>query len=454
MKSSPSAHPSPGEPTAEIQHLLRYRWILYAVLGFDGALLSFHYVWGATLSKQHAVTWRLDAGQLGLLAALGFLPYALMQIPGGYLTDLFGGRWVLTIALTVTAIGTAFFALAPTYSLALIGRIVIGVGSAVILLPTLAVLARWFRVREYATIQGGYLLLSAIGSLMATVPLALAAERWSWRVPMLGVAIATLFGAGLTWWVVRNRPTDLDLPSIASIDPDAGTVEEGEERVSLRAGIHAWRTMPTLWVSSLILFASWGALQAFQGLWAGPLLRHVRGFTAAEVGQSLFMFTLGVGLGPVLFGWLSDRVVQARRPVVIASIIGQTLLWTLVVLAINRLPTLLVNLTFLGIAALSGGVLVAQVMIKELCPPGAFGTIFGIINGSGFYGTAAIQLMTGAILTAVGPEMISDEPIYGASAYALALCPIVCLMTIAACCSIRLRETLGRGRTPWPQPTS
>jgi hypothetical protein len=137
-----------------------------------------------------------------------------------------------------------------------------------------------------------------------------------------------------------------------------------------------------------------------------------------------------------------------------ASIIGQALLWALVVLAIDRLPTLLVNLTFLGIAALSGGVLVTQVMVKELCPPGAFGTIFGIINGSGFYGTAAIQLMTGGILTAVGPEMITDEPIYGAWAYALALCPIVGLMTIAACFSIRLTETLRPGRTPWPQQIS
>ena len=424
------------------------------MLGLDGALLSFHYVWGATLSGHHAVTWRLDAGQLGLLAALGFLPYALMQIPGGFLTDLFGGRRILTVALLVTAAGTALFALAPTFALAVVGRIVIGVGSAAILLPTLAVLARWFRIREYATIQGGYLLLSAIGSLIATVPLALAAERWSWRVPMLAVAIVTFFGAGLSWWVIRNRPTDLDLPPISSIDPDAGAVEVGEERLSLRAGLRAWRTVPTLWVSSLILFASWGALQAFQGLWAGPILRHVRGFTAAEVGQSLFMFTLGVGFGPVLFGWISDRVVQARRPVVMASIIGQALLWALVVLAIDRLPTLLVNLTFLGIAALSGGVLVAQVMVKELCPPGAFGTIFGIINGSGFYGTAAIQLMTGGILTAVGPEIITDEPIYGASAYALALCPIVGLMTIAACFSIRLTETLGPGRTPWPQQIS
>jgi hypothetical protein len=49
---------------------------------------------------------------------------------------------------------------------------------------------------------------------------------------------------------------------------------------------------------------------------------------------------------------------------------------------------------------------------------------------------------------------VTDEPIYGASAYALALCPIFGLMTIAACFSIRLTETLGPGRTPWPQQIS
>src|SRR5688572_24654575 len=119
--SSPWTQSSHRESTADVQRLLRYRWILFAVLGLDGALLSFHYVWGATLSGHHAVTWRLDAGQLGLLAALGFLPYALMQIPGGYVTDLFGGRRVLAMALTITAAGTAFFALAPTFGLAAVG---------------------------------------------------------------------------------------------------------------------------------------------------------------------------------------------------------------------------------------------------------------------------------------------------------------------------------------------
>lgn len=145
-----------------------YRWIVFAVLGLDGALLSFRCVWGATLSRHEATAWRLDARQLGILAAVGFLPYALMQAPGGYLTDRFGGQRIVSAALTATAAGTALFAVAPTFGIAVAARIVIGAGSALILLPSLAVLARWFRTREFATIQGAYLLLSSCGSLLAT----------------------------------------------------------------------------------------------------------------------------------------------------------------------------------------------------------------------------------------------------------------------------------------------
>jgi sugar phosphate permease len=369
-----------------------------------------------------------------------------MQIPGGYLTDRFGGRRMLSVALTVTAAGTALLASAPTFGVAVVGRIVIGAGSAVILLPSLVVLARWFRTREYATIQGGYLLLAALGSLVATVPLAVAAERWSWRAPMLADAGITLLGAGLSWWVIRNDPSELGLPPIAAVDPDAAALASSEERLSLRAGFRLWRTEPTLWITSLILFASWGALQAFQGLWVGPVLRQVRGFSTIEVGQSLFMFTLGVGLGPVLFGWLSDRVVRARRPVVIAGLIGQTLLWLLVVVTVAWLPALLLDLVFFGIAGLSGGVLVAQVMVKELSPPGTFGTIFGIINGAPFYGTAALQLLGSGILTVIGPERIADEPIYGAPAYTAALFPVVMVMVVATGLSFRLQETLAPRR--------
>ena len=181
------------------------------------------------------------------------------------------------------------------------------------------------------------------------------------------------------------------------------------------------------------------------------MLRHVRGFSAAEVGLAVSMFTLGIGFGPLIFGWLSDRVFRVRRPIAIAALIAQTLLWAVVAFTTEWLPAPLIYLAFLGIASLSGGVVLAQVLVKEQTTPHEFSMIFGIINGAPFYGTALIQLLIGGMLTAIGPVAITDEPIYGARAYTVALLPVIVLLIIVTGFAFRLRETPRRESGHLPQ---
>jgi sugar phosphate permease len=439
-----------------IRQLLRYRWVVFATVSLDGALLYFHNTWGATLSGYHTAAWQLEATSLGLLAAVGFFSYALMQIPGGYLTDLLGVRRMMTIALGFLAIGTAVFAGAPTFPIAIVGRTLIGASSGVILLPSLKVLARWFRVREFATVQGIFILLSTGGSLAGTLPLALAADHWGWRLPLWTVAALTAIASALTWLLLRNDPVELALPPLDAIDPEVRPDEASwpAQRPSLRRAYQLWSSSPTLWGTSLIFFASFGSSQAFQALWAGPLLRQVRGLSVVETGGLLLLFTLGTGIGPALAGYISDRVVHGRKPVVVVSTLGQMALWILVISTFERLPLLLLNLAFLALSILGGGVLVAQVMIKDLCPPSEFGTVFGIHNGAGFYGTAALQMVTGSILNAIGPLSAATESAYSAWAYTLALSPIIGVMLVAAVMSFRLGETFGSRRNQWPSQIS
>jgi len=449
---SPEALPTPQKIAA----LLGYRWIIFAIVASNGALLYFNYSWSATLSGYLAADWNLDAGQLGLLAALGFFPYALMQIPGGYITDLIGSRKAMSLFVLLLAIGTAIFASAPNYTIAILGRTVIGFASGVIMLPSLKVLARWFRVGEFATVQGSFILLANVGSLSGTLPLAIAAERFGWRIPMWGVAVLAAVVAVATWLFLRNDPVELGMAPLSAIDPQAApeAVAPTTTRPSIRKSFYAWRTIPTLWSISVIFFATFGALQSFQALWAGPLLRQVRGLSTIETGTALLMFTIGTGIGPILFGIVSDRFFQARKPVVVLSAIAQLIVWGLIIYTFQWLPLELLYFLFIAISALSGGILVAQVMIKELCPPSMFGTIYGIHNGSGFYGTAFLQIVTGSILAAIGPIAVATEPVYSAQAYTIALTPVLVCILIAAVLSFKLGETLGHGRMEWSIQTS
>ncbi len=61
---------------------------------------------------------------LGLIGLVGFLAMAAVAFPGGYLTDKYGRRWLITTMTFVMALSWLFFAVAPTWHFILLGTIV------------------------------------------------------------------------------------------------------------------------------------------------------------------------------------------------------------------------------------------------------------------------------------------------------------------------------------------
>ncbi len=61
---------------------------------------------------------------LGVIGLAGFLAMAAVAFPGGYLTDKYGRRWLITTMTFGMALSWLFFALAPTWHFVLIGSVV------------------------------------------------------------------------------------------------------------------------------------------------------------------------------------------------------------------------------------------------------------------------------------------------------------------------------------------
>jgi len=61
---------------------------------------------------------------LGLIGLANFLAMAAVAFPGGYLTDKYGRRWLITTMTFGMALSWLFFALAPTWHFILLGSIV------------------------------------------------------------------------------------------------------------------------------------------------------------------------------------------------------------------------------------------------------------------------------------------------------------------------------------------
>ena len=61
---------------------------------------------------------------LGLIGLANFLAMAAVAIPGGYLADKYGRRWLITTMTFGMALSWLFFALAPTWHFILLGSII------------------------------------------------------------------------------------------------------------------------------------------------------------------------------------------------------------------------------------------------------------------------------------------------------------------------------------------
>ena len=163
---------------------------------------------------------------------------------------------------------------APSVSWAIGGRTLVGLGVAMLFVPTMKVLAEWFAAQEFALMTGILMAMGGVGSLTATIPLALLSAWIGWRYSFIFVGGLTLVLAVLVWLIVRDRPADMGLPS-----PSASAVGGTPNRSPLPHAIRRVLACPHFWPVAIWFFFNCGVFFSFGGLWGGPYLIQVYGLT-------------------------------------------------------------------------------------------------------------------------------------------------------------------------------
>ncbi len=164
----------------------------------------------------------------GAVMSAFFLGYVTLQIPAGYLSDRFGGKWVLGLGVLFWSLFTlltpASAALGITVLLAC--RFLMGVAEAVTWPSIYSLYSRWVHPDRRASAVG--LMNSGIsgGSVIALICTPWLISVWSWQDAFY------LYGLlGVIWFVVwaplaRSRPadkTDWDTPNPTPATAEAGS---------------------------------------------------------------------------------------------------------------------------------------------------------------------------------------------------------------------------------------
>ncbi|MFL5805077.1 MAG: nitrate/nitrite transporter [Roseiflexaceae bacterium] len=353
----------------------------------------------AVIAQDLSRDLRLTAAQLGLMTSLFYASFALAQLPLGAGLDRYGPRWVTPGLMLATAVGCLIFASAQSFATAALGRALIGVGMAGVLMGAIKVYGQWFPTNRVATIAGFMVGLSSSGGLFAATPLAWLNQAFGWRTIFLaGAPIVLLSAAAIALWV-RNTP-----PGVAWHVASEGGAGFGQIFGDTR-----------FWRIGLVTFFLLGTVQAVQGLWAGPYLFDVVGLSKLAAGNLLLALSIGVVAGYFASGWLSDRFGTLRVTTIVVAVFFLSQLALALLGPRLTLPLLGAVFFTFGFAGAFNVVLLAQV--RPLFPPQMSGRAITAVNMLGFAGTALLQWWMGLIIGAFAPDAQGHYP---AAAYTAA----------------------------------
>lgn len=423
------------------QRLLRRRWLVWGVLAFSFSIVFFHRVSLAVVADQLMAEFNLGASALGNLGAVYFYIYTVMQIPSGILADTIGPRLTVTVGTLLAAAGAALFALASGLPAAFAGRFLTGLGVSVVFVAVQKSQTTWFRTREFGTITGLTSTVGNTGAIVAATPLAYLVAAIGWRQSFLVIAALGAVAGVACWLLVRDRPQDMGLPSIAELEAyEAGvklSTTEQPVAIPFRQSLHQVlhnRHVILLFVTAMGFN---GTIQSLTAMWGIPYLMQIYGLSRTQASAYSLLAAVGTIISGPLSGLISDKL-QRRKPAMLAFCALPVIAWSALVFWPGKIPLNLLKLIFLFVGLGTGGYLTVMVLAKELNPPAIAGLATGTVNTGAFLGAAILQPLVGVILDATWDGVVQNNvPVYSLSSFRWGFS--ICLLAVVGAYLIALR---------------
>jgi sugar phosphate permease len=369
----------------------------------------------------------LNATAQGLLLSIFFAGYALFQIPGGMLSDKFGFRRVVSIAVIWWSIFTTLTGFIFSYPLLLLVRFVFGLGEAALPGGSYKAIATYFPSRQRGTATGIQSTVNTLGPAIAAIVAAAIIGLYGWRVVFIVMGIPGLAIGVYIWLKFKDNPKDhpkITKEELAELDEDAG--ENSSEKRKSDVSFKELLKKPILWQMALIWFffdiTFWGFTS-----WLPSYLIKEKGLSLMSTGiYSALPYLVGT-VAIVLGGYLSDKVKGNRKWVFIPSALAggvalffmfQTPSLTMVIIfqCFAAFFMFLAQGAFWGLVMVS---LPAKIMASGSATVNCFGSIAGFISPflmgymiqtSGSFDTSFIMMIVALVVAAVIALTINEKP--------------------------------------------
>ncbi|WP_454190918.1 MFS transporter [Paenibacillus sp. Marseille-Q7038] len=254
-----------------LKHTRRIIFLLFIgnlFSAFDRFVINFGVV-------QISEEFQLSASASGLILSIFFLGYAIMQIPGGWLSDRFGEKIVLFISIIGFSIFTGLTAIAWSFSSLLVIRFLFGLAEGSFFPAGSKLISTSIEENKRSRAMSVFLSALTVAGVIAPILTTTMLVQFGWRtmffiIGMIGLFIALLYWVFLKPNILKQRVENNDVITKQGELPAKGNI-----KVLLRTHM-IWSLMIASFGYG---FISWGISS-----WMPTYLVNERGISLSSLG--------------------------------------------------------------------------------------------------------------------------------------------------------------------------
>ena len=327
----------------------------------------------------------VDPAKVAWLISAFALPYALLAPMFGILADRFGRKRVILPGLVAFILATVGTALASSFSMAVVSRVLTGVGAAAVMPNVFAFVGDHFREADQPRVMGYVQMGLTLGLILSPAMGAFLAEIIGWREAFWAISAVASVTTCLSLII---------LPSARTKAPSAPAQPSSHLYLAFRPGV-----LPAIGMMILGLGVAIGTYAV-----VGELLRARYDLSTGHIGMIMTFFGLLTVLGNLLVSPLFKLFKEAQKVICAGMVLVGLGIGTVTLAENLPYPAFLLA----GAFWLIGGGFAApalQVLIANLAPEHR-GLLLALGSSGLNLGIAMMTILEGWLFASMGREII------------------------------------------------
>ncbi len=380
-----------------------------------------------TLGDDITSKFQISVSDLSTFFAAGMLAYPLMQIPAGILLDRYGPRRMLTVAMACLSLGILIVSLTSSFQLALVGRVLMGAGSAFGFIGTSKIVTVWFPLPMMGFLLGVTVFLGSMGGAFSKQMFDALPTHWGLSqsltvIGLLGVALSV--GIAL---ILREKKN----VSVGS---------SGAEPVKKTSFIQDLKTIfstPQILIAAFFTFFGYLPISIIADSWGPIAFQNMFGATKEIADQTVTYFYMAFAVGSLVYSSMVTNLNRIRYILFFGFALSLGFIYLLLIETSVGMSVFFGIPGFLLLSAAIGfnlgGVALAFPIGCSHAPKEISATIVGVMNMLCMVSGGVFSKLVGSLLNFYwdGSKTADGSPIFSAATYQSALKPMIVTTVIA-----------------------